>query len=134
MKAKKIQTSDIKDILISSLPTRPTAPRSLGGKGYGAKEMKEAFDKLPLYIIERYNDLLADVTDIGEDSLAAAIPTGIKDSHTLLSLFDDVRTGALATYLTFLDKPLFEHVSQLYRELDEVKKRLIALEKRGDAV
>ena len=90
MKAKKIQNSDIESILISSLPSRPTAPRSLGGVGYSSAQMKEAFDRLPLFIIERYNMLLADVSSLGEDSLAAAIPTDIKDKHTLKDLFDDV--------------------------------------------
>jgi hypothetical protein len=67
MKAKKIQSSDIEHILISSLPTHPTAPRSLGGRGYSASEMKEAFDKLPLYIIEHYNALIGDVHSFGEN-------------------------------------------------------------------
>ena len=121
MKANKIESSDIKDILISSLPTRPTAPRSLGGMGYGAVEMKSAFDKLPLYIIERYNELVSDILDIGEESLAASVPTGIKDGHTLNELFEDVKTGALATYLTFLGKTLSEHIIYIYEELENIK-------------
>ena len=134
MKAKKIEQSDVKDLLIGSLPTHPTAPRSLGGKGYGAKEMKEAFDKLPLYIMERYNDLISDVGDVGEDSLAAAIPSGIKDEHTLYHLFEDVRTGELATYLTFLDKTLLEHVMCLYEKIKNIHLRLDALSKKeGEA-
>ena len=77
MKAKKIENQDIKDILIASLPTRPTAPRELGGKGYGASEMKEAFDKLPLYIVERYNSLLeaSDGDTIKAEYVSAADPT-----------------------------------------------------------
>lgn len=130
MKAKKIENQDIKDILIASLPTRPTAPRELGGKGYGASEMKEAFDKLPLYIVERYNSLLEDIRALGEDSLAAAMPSGITDTHTLSDLFYDVSTGNLATYLTFLGKSLLEHVLYLYSELDEIKKALYKLESR----
>ena len=114
MKAKQIQQSDISDILISSLPSRPTAPTSLGGKGYGASQMKEAFDKLPLYIVERYNELIADVSELGEDSLAAAIPTGIRDGHTLNDLFLDLASGGIAGYLTFLGKSLSEHISTLY--------------------
>ena len=129
MKAKKILNSDVKDILISSLPTRPTAPKSLGGRGYGASEMKEAFDKLPLYIIERFNDLVDDVTDLGEDSLASAIPTGIKNGHTLDSLFVDVKSGELATYLKFFGKSLFNHIVYLYGEIDELNTRLSQLEK-----
>lgn len=122
MKAKKIQTSDIKELLVSSLPTRPTAPKSLGGKGFGAKEMKEAFDKLPLYIIEILNALLDDVSDLGENSLAAAIPTGIKNGHTLYHLFCDIDSGALATYFSFLGKTLTEHILYLYGEIEALKK------------
>lgn len=124
MKAKKIENSDIESMLISSLPSRPTAPRSLGGCGFSAKDMKEAFDKLPLYIVERYNELLGDVSDSGEDSLAAAVPTGIKDGHTLDDLFDDVRTGELATYFGFLGKSLLSHIMSIYGELDTLRKRL----------
>lgn len=128
MKAKKIKKQDIKDILIASLPTRPTAPIALGGKGYRAGEMKEAFDKLPLYIIERYNELLEDIEALGENSLAAAIPSGISDTHTLNTLFEDVASGNLATYFTFLGKSLIEHVLYVYSELDEMKKALDKLQ------
>jgi hypothetical protein len=129
MKAKQIQPSDIADILISSLPSRPTAPVSLGGKGYGASQMKEAFDKLPLYIIERYNELINDISELGEDSLCAAIPTGIRDGHTLCDLFKDVKNGGLAGYLIFLGKSLNEHILALYEEIDALKKILTVTKK-----
>ena len=124
MKANKILNSDVKDILISSLPSRPTAPKSLGGKGYGASEMKQAFDRLPLYIIDRYNELIDDVGAIGEDSLASAIPSGIRDGHTLSDLFEDVRTGELASHLTFFGKSLLAHIIYLYCELDDLKRKI----------
>ena len=124
MKAKKIYNSDIADILISSLPTRPTAAREYGGMGYGAAEMKAAFDKLPLYIIENFNALLSDVESSGDNSLAAAIPTDIKDGHTLYTLFEDIRTGELAAYLSILGKSLLSHLISIYSELDSIKERL----------
>ena len=130
MKAKKILNSDVKDILISSLPSRPTAPRALGGRGFGASEMKEAFDKLPLYIIERYNELIEDVTDVGDDSLAAAIPSGIKEGHTLRDLFADVKSGELAAHLTVLGKSLLSHVLSLYSEIDTLKRRLDTIDSK----
>ena len=128
MKAKKIQASDIANILISSLPSRPTAPKSLGGRGYGPSEMKEAFDKLPLYIADRYNELISDVQNFGNDSLAAAIPTGIKDKHTLHSLFEDFETGEFATYFSFLGKSLLSHIIAIYAEIDILKSRITTLE------
>lgn len=124
MKAKKIYNSDIADILISSLPTRPTASREYGGMGYGATEMKAAFDKLPLYIIENFNALLSDVESSGDNSLAAAIPTDIKDGHTLYTLFEDIRTGELAAYFSILGKSLLSHLISIYSELDSIKERL----------
>lgn len=128
MNAKKILKTDIADIMISSLPTRPTAPRHLGGKGYGATEMKEAFDKLPLYIIERYNELVDDISRYGEDSLAAAIPSGIREGHTLNSLFEDVQNGALATYFSFFGKSLLNHMISIYTELDRLNEMLTDLQ------
>lgn len=124
MKAKKIYNSDVSEILISSLPSRPTAPSSQGGRGYGRREMQEVFDKLPLYIIDRYNELLSDVVDLGENSLAGAIPTGIKDEHTLNSLFEDIASGELATYFGFLGKSLLSHIIGIYAELDEIRSRI----------
>lgn len=129
MQAKKILNSDVRELLISSLPTRPTAPKSQGGRGYGVSEMKAAFDKLPLYIIERYNELISDVIRTGDDSLAAAIPSGIKDGHSLYTLFEDVRTGELATYFSFLGKSLLAHIITLYAEIDKLK---TAIEKSSD--
>ena len=132
MKAKEILNSDISDMMISSLPTRPTAPRHLGGKGYGATEMKEAFDKLPLYIIEKYNELIGDIQMYGDDSLASAIPSGIKNGHTLHSLFEDIQTGELATYFSFFGKSLLAHMITIYDEINELKSKLRALEENKE--
>jgi hypothetical protein len=130
MKAKKILNSDIEHILISSLPSHPTAPRAFGGRGYSASEMKEAFDKLPLYIVEEYNKLLSDVKDFGENSLASAIPTGIKDGHSLHDLFEDVKSGELAAYFGILGKSLLSHLITLYAEIDEIKSKISMAEAR----
>ena len=124
MKAKKIQTADISDIMISSLPSRPTAPKLLGGMGYGATEMKEAFDRLPLYIADRYNELISDIKSLGDDSLAAAIPTGIRNGHTLHTLFEDIESGELAAYFSFLGKSLLSHIISIYAELDAINDKV----------
>ena len=61
MKTTKIIEDEIKDLKVASLPTRPTADSAFGGKGYSASDMKAAFDKLPLFIISRFNSLLEDI-------------------------------------------------------------------------
>ena len=102
MKARQIQPADIADILIASLPSRPTAPTSLGGKGYGASQMKEAFDKLPLYIVERYNELIADVNDLGEDSLASVMRDTPVISHAVAAVFGLIPNCASSVILASL--------------------------------
>lgn len=124
MKAKKILNDDIADILISSLPTKPTTPSFYGGKGLSAKEMKEAFDKLPLYIIERFNELLDDINADGDDSLCASIKTGITDSHTLKNLFDDITSGVLSSYMGAPSGTLSEYLLSLREDVDAIKERL----------
>ena len=96
MKATKILTEEIDELKISSLPTRPTSKLGMGGVGYSAKEMKAAFDALPLFIIERFNALISDISDIGEDSLVGALPTGLWEGHTVKDFFEDVKSGNLA--------------------------------------
>lgn len=100
MKTKKIFSSELDDYKVASLPTRPNAKSALGGAGYSAEELKAAFDKLPLYLNSRINDLVDDILATGEDSLAAAIPTGLEDGHTLAALFTDIADGTLAARLT----------------------------------
>ena len=83
-------------------------PTQYGGKGYTAKEMKEAFDKLPLFIIERFNMLLQDIESADEGSLISAIPTGISESHTIRDFFNDFLSGDAAQYLSVGDGSLSE--------------------------
>ena len=108
MNTTKILESEIKDLKISSLPSRPTAPTAFGGKGYTSAQMKSAFDRLPLFIIERLNSLIDDACSIGEGSLSASIPTGIIDGHTLGDIFNDIMNGSLAGYLHLGGKTLSE--------------------------
>ncbi len=85
MTTSKITDSEIESLKVASLPTRPTAPTAFGGKGYTATEMKEAFDKLPLKIIENFN-----------------------------ALIDDIATGALAEFLS-QKEPFKTMISDLAR-------------------
>ncbi len=121
MNTKKITESEIAEYKISALPTRPTAPTAFGGKGYTAQQMKAAFDKLPLYVMERLNSLIDDIADEGEGGAAASIPTGIRDGHSLRDLFYDIVSGALAEYLTVGDSSLAERLSEIEARLARVE-------------
>ncbi len=110
MNTQKILNSEISNLKIASLPSRPTAPTAFGGKGFTAQEMKEAFDKIPLLIIERFNALIDDIYSSGENSLASAISTGIAEGHSLASLFADITSGALAEILFVDGTSLSEHI------------------------
>ena len=125
MRTKKIMREEISDFLIANLPTRPTAEPSLGGRGYSARDMKEAFDKLPLCILDRFNCLIDDVSRFGEGSLAGDVPTGISEGHTLSELFSDITSGVAASYIKVMDK-------SLHLVLSEIILRLEALEERMD--
>lgn len=133
MKAHKIYNEEIKNLKISSLPSRPTAPTSFGGRGYTANQVKEAFDALPLFIIERFNELIDDIKATGKDALIASIPTGIYNGHSLSDLIEDILSGAFAEYLSVADitldefktdydeavQRIYEHIDTLYAAINE---------------
>ena len=115
MKATKITSSEAEPLLIASLPTRPTAPSAFGGKGYTATEMKAAFDKLPLLIIERLNELIGDIEDGG---ICEAIPTGIDGAPTLSSLLSAFVNGTLASLIAYRDRTLTAYLESLRADVD----------------
>ena len=86
MKSRKITEGDIAELRVSALPTRPTAPAEFGGKGYTAKELKEAFDALPVFIVEMYNALIEDITS-GEFLKEVNI-----DQKSLFDYLNDIRS------------------------------------------
>lgn len=120
MKTTKIFDSEIRNMLISSLPSRPTAPTAFGGRGFTASEMKEAFDKLPLYLVSKFNALIDDITSGGEDSILSSIPTGIKEGHSLKDLILDLDNGNLASYLNVRGEPLAARLSYILSELERL--------------
>lgn len=113
MKATKMLNEEVAPLAVSSLPTHPTAPTGLGGKGYTSRDMKEAFDKLPMLIIERFNALIDDISAEGDNSLAAEIATGLGESHTLYNLFCDIKNGSFATYLNVGEVSLAAKIAEL---------------------
>ena len=121
MNTKKIESERIRDLLVASLPTRPTASPVVGGRGYSSKEMKEAFDRLPLFIIECFNSLMDDISAVGKDSLSGEIPTGISEGHTLATLFEDLTSGNAAGYLTVLGKSLDQTVLEICERLSRLE-------------
>ncbi len=131
MKSTRILDSEISGLRISSLTSRPTSPRESGGDGMNARELKSAFDRLPLFIIERYNRLIGDIESCGADSLAGAMPTGIKDGHTLYGLICDITSGELSSYLSLCGESLTVKYMHLLEELAELKDRVDALEEVG---
>lgn len=122
MKTIKITEGEITPLKVASLPSRPTAPTSFGGKGYTATQMKEAFDRLPLLIIQRLNSLIEDISD--EGGVCGDIPTGIREGHTLRDLFLDILSGEISNYLTVRDGSLTEFLFKLRDELDTVEKSI----------
>lgn len=118
MKATKITKAELDTLGISALPSRPTAPKALGGGGYTAHEMKAAFDRLPALVAERLNLLIDAIQAVGEDSLASAIPTGIAEGHTLNDLFVDVESGDLASYISVHGTTLAIYLATLRHDLD----------------
>ena len=125
MKTVKITDEAIADMKIASLPTRPTAPSSFGGRGYTATEMKAAFDRLPLYITEVINSLLDDIcSEVPEDGIAGAIETGLPDGQSLAELFSDIVSGKFATYLSVGGKSLSVQINELRSEINALKLKL----------
>ncbi len=119
MTAKKITGEEISAAVVSSLPTRPTAPSSIGGRGYTAREIKEAFDKLPLLIAERYNRLIDDIGALGKNSLAGEIKTGIEEGHNLNMLFSDIQSGKILDYIQFEGKSVSSLLAEIKYKLGE---------------
>ena len=115
MKAKAILTTEIDGLRISSLPSRPTAPAAFGGGGLSSKDMRAAFDKLSIFIINRYNELISDI-ESGE--LAASLIVDEEDGTTLKDVADLIKNG----YAAF----------SLSAEISEIKERLCALEEKNN--
>ncbi len=122
MQTKKIVQEEISDLKVASLPNRPNATPKFGGYSYTAADMKAAFDKLPLFIVEKFNSLIDDIeTESG--GIATSIKTGLSEAHTLASLFRDIESGAFAEYLTVLGKNLSEQIQDIIERLETLEER-----------
>lgn len=119
MTTEKIKNEEIASLRISSLPSRPNASGAFGGRGYTAAEMKAAFDRLPLFLVERFNSLIDDIGASGDGSLADAVPTGLGEGHTLADLFADIPSGALAGYLCAGEETLAKRLDRIDGEIED---------------
>ena len=114
MAHKEIKVSEYYSKLIANLPTRPNAsPGDFSGGGLSAIQLKQAFDAVPLFIIDRLNGLIQYINEISDEGLSAyileAIKSNIADSvdtgislniQTLSDLFDAIKSGDLSKVLT----------------------------------
>ncbi len=124
MYASKITDTEISNNRIASLPTRPNASVAFGGKGYSATEMKMAFDKLSLIIIDRFNTLLDDIRRTDEDALTASMPTGIKVGQSLQKMLLEIPGGEFAGYLKVGEESLATAIANIYAEIESIKAML----------
>ena len=101
MSIQKIKESELRELGVSALPSRPSFPSLYEGRARSAKELREAFDRLPRLIAERFNALLdaCGLLDGERESLAEAIATELFEGHSLADLFRDIESGALLSYL-----------------------------------
>ncbi len=124
MNTKTISESEIADLKISSLPTRPTSSRINGGRGFSANEMKAAFDNLPLFIIKRLNSLIEDIEGNEDGSLISSLKTGISEEHTLKDLFEEISSGEFINRLSIENESLTSYLCQIKSECEEIKRQI----------
>ena len=115
MTTKKITSEQISENAVASLPTRPTASVAFGGKGYTSTEMKEAFDRLPKLIIERFNLLLSDLSD---GQILSDIPTDNEVVPTLRELIDGISNEQLSSAITVFGTSLRSFLLKLRGDVD----------------
>jgi hypothetical protein len=119
---EKIKKETVELLGVSSLPTSPTSPGAIGG-GYSAEEMKLAFDRLAIHIIEQYNLLIEAIHSDPSASILGEIPTGISDGHTLRDLMSDITGGDFAVYMKLGNRSILE-------EMQSLSQRVTALEEK----
>lgn len=124
MKSKKITDGEISAMKVASLPTRPTAPAAFGGKGYTATELKEAFDKLPLFLVDRYNELIGDIYGEDGESITDKVKTAITENHTLTDLFADILNGNFISYLGAPEGTVMEYLIKLRADINKLAAEL----------
>lgn len=107
---KPITNQEINQNKVASLPARPNASTSFGGVGYTSAQLKQAFDRLPLLLVERYNGLVEAIKEEGERGFLSQLPTPICDSdgnpYSLYEVLCHIESGDFATYCKIGEKYL----------------------------
>ena len=118
MKSHTITNEEIEALKVASLPNRPTAPEEYGGHGFTAKEMKAAFDRLPLYLVERFNDLVDDIETESSDSILRSVKLGLGNGMTLYDFLLLFETGQILSIIPFGEENLSYYLVRLRRDIE----------------
>ena len=118
MKSHTITNEEIEALKVASLPNRPTAPEEYGGHGFTAKEMKAAFDRLPLYLVERFNDLVDDIQTESSDSILRSVKLGLGNGMTLYDFLLFFETGQILSIIPFGEENLSYYLVRLRRDIE----------------
>ena len=108
---------------VVSLPTRPGASREFGGRSYTPTELKEAFDRLPKLLAERYNELVRQVSEgdlaetlmVTRDGEPVSLQAYLKDITERLLEEEQKSSG-----LTQTDASYGALIEELQRAVDEI--------------
>lgn len=117
MNATKITKAEVDAASVAALPTRPTASTAFGGKGFTSQEMKEAFDKLPLLVIRKYNTLIDDITS---GLITNNVPTQIENLPMLKNVLGGIKDGKLADSLVVGESSLTYAISKMREEIRQL--------------
>ena len=136
---QKITAGELKEGSIALLPTRPSLPSLYSGRSLGAKELREAFDKLPHLLAERFNALIESLGLYQEgealNCFAEALATGLSEGHSLADLFSDIQNGAFCEYMSADgERTLAEVLSDLSGRVDGKFEYVIQEVGAGDIV
>ena len=123
MNSKIIEEYEVRDLKVSSLPTRPTAKEAFGGRGYSAKDMKAAFDRFPEYILTKLNLLIEDLLRQGEDSYVGSYKANENDNFNLQNVMEGISSGELADMIYIQGQSLASKIWELEYEIEELKRR-----------
>ena len=137
MSIQHISQNELLTLGVSALPNRPSAPSLYSGRTLSATELKEAFDRLPKLIAERFNTLLASTglfdSENPKDSFAELIATNLAPYHSLSDFFADVESGNLALYFSIDGKEsLSDVLLQMKEDILSLQNRRFTVEGDGD--